>query len=338
MSEKSPIEQYLVNPLVDLSQYINYQTNFPETSNPKEKDSKLNQFNNDEYIYRIITTFLIKAIGYNCKFDQNTISLSFIIFQQFIINYDWNLKGDDINNLNLWFKFGLTSLYEISKFNNIMNNPSLILCVYQSVRKLPFFQNALYKYGNDNDDELEKFSFLQKPFLITQLDINAIPKSVDPDLLNSLYYFELELLSSISFDLNINLPYLFLVYYLRSLDISSETIKPQQINGKSISFIQYANNLITDSLQFSFIGILHNPNVIASASIFLTLRQFKISISNNNLNNNDGENLKDIDLNDSKWWIVFDVYTEDLGHAMIQMLQAQITGKKVYKMITEEDT
>lgn len=99
--------------------------------------------------------------------------------------------------------------------------------------------------------------------------------------------YEMELLAGLNFDTEVLLPHSLVLSYMQLLEL-------QTLPGLAQSTWAYLN----DAVRTTDLVVIHHPNVIAVAAVSLAAASLNITLSK------------------SQWWLLFDVQTEDLNHAV----------------------
>ncbi|KAK9381680.1 uncharacterized protein V2V93DRAFT_367575 [Kockiozyma suomiensis] len=122
-------------------------------------------------------------------------------------------------------------------------------------------------------------------------------KYYNNEKLNTIYTTELQILTTLAFDTHVVVPYSLCLEYLSALKISDVSDREILANR--------AWGYLNDSMKVK-ISILHQPNAIAVTALWLAAREADIEI-----------------LEGERWWMIFDVDTEDMGHIVLLLRECK---------------
>ncbi|KAK9447619.1 cyclin-like protein [Limtongia smithiae] len=141
----------------------------------------------------------------------------------------------------------------------------------------------------------------------------AVGDTLAPNRVNArktkrtLYQTELEILTTLSFDMQVLTPYTFCLKYVSAIGIVSDESRAR--------VFQRAWNYMNDTMK-TRIPILHQANTIAVTALWLASREAGVELL-------DGE----------AWWQVFDVDSEDMGHAMLLLREGHEVAVRERKRV-----
>ncbi|KAK7206916.1 cyclin-like protein [Myxozyma melibiosi] len=127
--------------------------------------------------------------------------------------------------------------------------------------------------------------------------IRRKPASFGPQFLNALYKAQLQVLTTLGFDMHVVVPYTLCLEYLQAMNISEAS--DRALLG------QRAWNYLNDMMK-SRICIFQQPNAMAVTALWLASRETEVDLL-------DGE----------RWWTIFDVDTEDMGHILVLLRESK---------------
>lgn len=231
----------------------------------------------------VVLSTAIHQAGRILNIDQPVTSIAIILFHRYVILNASNARDKGYSQ-------GLRAAAAAALFISLKKEQK-----YTSLALEPLHVLAVYNHVLANPTLL--FGPQKTEIKQQATDTNAAKEVTLPEL----YTAEMELLASMSFSTQVVLAFSLALSYIQVLQLDSHGSK----NDTSFSNAVYTLiNTATLAAAPSLYNV-HQPNTIATVAIYLAAAELQMPVTE-----------------DTEWWQVFDVQSEDFGHCLVMVCSA----------------
>lgn len=368
MSSSIELPQSLLNPLATASQYFSF---LQSITNNISSSNDTDQIENEDPTTRLVLiAAALQVTGTVLDLDQETISTALVLFYRAVVLQPQLQPqglgdGKKVKEKGNWAEWAVAALFIACKNSTrtaktIGLAPTTLLAVF----------NELVYTDVEEDHNLVLLGLkpsrplngdtktTERKQAGTGTGADKAPK-VQRVTVPQLYEAEMEVLAAQAFETRVVLPYSLALSYVQVLHLNTSTTTTTASNAgdttgedgsleaRNETFGQAVWTILNDALVVTAPGlaVVHQPHTIAGAAVYLAAARLGVQIggivpiqkqAGEGAEGKKGEDEEGEGGQVQRWWEVFDVDSEEVGHCMVMIVDGMERFKRLRERAKKE--
>lgn len=330
-TSSTELPQSLLNPLATASQYYAFLQSIDTSSIGTDQL----EYEDDTTTTRLVLlAAAIQVTGTVLELDQETISTGLVLFYRAVVLQPQGQKRN-------WTEWAVAALFIACK-NSTRTAKTIGLA---PTTLLAVFNHLVYPSEGEDGNlvllGLKPNSSLNGDTKTTEQKESG-PTGMQRVTVSQLYEAEMEVLAAQAFETRVVLPYSLALSYVQVLHLNTAASSTLTIDGEDgdsraskETFGQTVWTILNDAMVATAPGlaVVHQPHTIAGAAVYLAAARLGVQIGGVDASG-DEEGAEEGQV--QRWWEVFDVDSEEVGHCLVMIVDGLERFKKLKERAVKE--